>query len=56
MENGTPYYKENLQSQLPISKSDKKQRSKSSSSSKSSVPSIFLAFFSCLAWLYIAGR
>ncbi|MFS7985786.1 putative glycosyl transferase, family 31 [Helianthus anomalus] len=34
----------------------KKQQSRSSSSSRTSVPSIFFAFFSCVVWLYIAGR
>ncbi|XP_076945484.1 hydroxyproline O-galactosyltransferase HPGT3-like [Bidens hawaiensis] len=55
MENNSPYYKGGLQLSTAISKSDK-QRSRSSSRSSSSIPSVFLAFFSCVAWLYIAGR
>ncbi|KAL6208371.1 hypothetical protein ACLB2K_019321 [Fragaria x ananassa] len=35
------------------SKSDRRSRSKPTQTSK---PSIFLAFFSCVAWLYVAGR
>lgn len=40
------------------SKADRKSRSlaKSSLNSSSSKPSLFLAFFSCFAWIYIAGR
>ncbi|KAJ0950122.1 hypothetical protein HanRHA438_Chr01g0045911 [Helianthus annuus] len=53
MDNSPPYYKEGLPLSTTLSKSEK-QRSRSSS--RSSVPSIFFAFFSCVAWLYIAGR
>ncbi|KAL7615618.1 hypothetical protein Lser_V15G01713 [Lactuca serriola] len=51
--NSPPYHKEGSPLPTTISKTEK-QRSRSSS--RSSVPSIFFAFFSCLAWLYIAGR
>ncbi|GKD89591.1 hydroxyproline O-galactosyltransferase HPGT3-like protein [Tanacetum coccineum] len=54
MENTSLYYKEGYQ--LPTTKSDKQRSNSRSSSRSSSVPSIFFAFFSCLAWLYIAGR
>ncbi|KAI7743867.1 hypothetical protein M8C21_030316 [Ambrosia artemisiifolia] len=55
------FYKEGLPTTLP---KQQKQRRRSSSSSllssknyySSSIPSILLAFFSCLAWLYVAGR
>ncbi|XP_071719942.1 hydroxyproline O-galactosyltransferase HPGT3-like isoform X1 [Rutidosis leptorrhynchoides] len=53
MDNGASYYNKKDGLQLPTTtkynKSDKRSRS-------SSIPSLFLAFFSCLAWLYIAGR
>nr|XP_043640146.1 hydroxyproline O-galactosyltransferase HPGT3-like [Erigeron canadensis] len=57
MEKGPPlFYREGLPTTIP--KHDKKpHRWRSSSpSSSSSTASILLAFCSCLAWLYIAGR
>ncbi|CAH1451887.1 unnamed protein product [Lactuca virosa] len=56
MDSGPPFHREGLPT--TISKAEKQRWRSSSSSSKSSSsrPSILLAFFSCLAWLYIAGR
>lgn len=63
MDNGPPYYKEGLPTtSTKITKHRWRSSSSSSSSSSlssktsSSTPSILLAFFSCLAWLYVAGR
>ncbi|KAI3823531.1 hypothetical protein L1987_04970 [Smallanthus sonchifolius] len=55
MDNGPPFYTEGLPKTIP---KPEKQRWRSSSSKTypSSTPSILLAFFSCLAWLYVAGR
>lgn len=41
------------QSLPTTSKSERRSKSKSS---QTSIPSLVLAFFSCLAWLYVAGR
>ncbi|KAJ0940730.1 putative galactosylxylosylprotein 3-beta-galactosyltransferase [Helianthus annuus] len=52
MDIGPLFYKEGL----PTTLHKQRWRSSSLSSKTSSIPSIVLAFFSCLAWLYIAGR
>ncbi|KVH90272.1 hypothetical protein Ccrd_007733 [Cynara cardunculus var. scolymus] len=55
MDSGPLFYKEGLPTTIP--KTEKQRgRSSSASSKNSSRPSLLLAFFSCLAWLYIAGR
>ncbi|PSS17757.1 Hydroxyproline O-galactosyltransferase [Actinidia chinensis var. chinensis] len=41
---------------LPTSSSSKAERRWRSKSLKTSKPSIVMAFFSCIAWLYVAGR
>lgn len=41
---------------LPLTSTIKSERRSKSKSSQSSIPSLVLAFFSCLAWLYVAGR
>lgn len=45
---------ETLPTTVP-SKSERRARS-SKSSQSSSKPSVIMAFFSCVAWLYVAGR
>lgn len=46
-----------LPTTISSAKTEKQQRSsRSSKSVQSPTPSLFLAFFSCLAWLYVAGR
>lgn len=55
MDSGPLFYKEGLPT--TTSKTEKQRwRSSPASSKSSSRPSLLLAFFSCLAWLYIAGR
>ncbi|CAI9092667.1 OLC1v1027978C3 [Oldenlandia corymbosa var. corymbosa] len=44
------------QQTLPITMKSEQRRSKSSKSFQTSKPSLVMAFFSCLAWLYVAGR
>ncbi|KAM7513294.1 hypothetical protein LguiB_012169 [Lonicera macranthoides] len=51
MENSSPY-----REGLPITSTSKSERRTRSKSLQTSIPSIFLAFFSCVAWLYVAGR
>ncbi|KAL4592334.1 hypothetical protein LXL04_005325 [Taraxacum kok-saghyz] len=56
MDNGPPFYREGLPTTISRTEKQRWRSSASSSKSSSSRPSILLAFFSCLAWLYIAGR
>ncbi|KAJ9555146.1 hypothetical protein OSB04_009760 [Centaurea solstitialis] len=59
MDSGPLFYKEGLPTTIPKSEKQRFRSSSSSASSSSkssSTPSLLLAFFSCLAWLYIAGR
>ncbi|PIA26769.1 hypothetical protein AQUCO_08900021v1 [Aquilegia coerulea] len=54
MENGSPPFRESLATTMM--KNERRWKSKSSSSFHTSKTSLVMAFFSCLAWLYVAGR
>ncbi|KAK3043768.1 hypothetical protein RJ639_001964, partial [Escallonia herrerae] len=57
MENSSPYRGEGLPvTTSSAAKSDRRWRSSSKPIQSTSRPSLLLAFFSCLAWLYVAGR
>ncbi|KAK2992472.1 hypothetical protein RJ640_011611, partial [Escallonia rubra] len=57
MENSSPYRGEGLPvTTSSAAKSDRRWRSSSKPTQSTSKPSLLLAFFSCVAWLYVAGR